>query len=76
MILLMPDSHRFQHHRVLARRWSHSPTQVSPGGFLSGLWSFFAQLNPTNATIAVIVFALVVIVAVIILILEFIHLAT
>jgi len=46
------------------------PTQVSPGGLLLGLWSFFAQLNPTNATIAVIVCALVVIVAVIVFILE------
>ena len=46
------------------------PSQVSPGGLLLGLWSFFAQLNPTNATIAVIVCALVVIVAVIVFILE------
>jgi hypothetical protein len=46
------------------------PTQVSPGGLLLGLWSFFAQLNPTNATIAVVVFALVVIVALIVFILE------
>jgi len=46
------------------------PTQVSPGELLLGLWSFFAQLNPTNATIAVIVCALVVIVAVIVFILE------
>jgi hypothetical protein len=46
------------------------PTQVSPGGLLLGLWSLFAQLNPTNATIAVVVFALVVIVALILLILE------
>jgi len=46
------------------------PTQVSPGGLLLGLWSFFAQLNPTNTTIAVIVCALVVIVAVIVFILE------
>jgi uncharacterized alkaline shock family protein YloU len=46
------------------------PTQVSPGGLLLGLWSFFAQLNPTNATIAVVVCALVVIVALILLILE------
>jgi len=46
------------------------PTQVSPGGLLLGLWSFFAQLNPTSATIAVIVCALVVIVAVIVFILE------
>ena len=46
------------------------PTQVSPGGLLLGLWSFFAQLNSTNATIAVIVCALVVIVAVIVFILE------
>ena len=47
------------------------PTQVSPGGFLSGLWSFYSQLNPSNATIAAVAFALVVIVALIILILEF-----
>jgi uncharacterized alkaline shock family protein YloU len=46
------------------------PTQVSPGGLLLGLWSFFAQLNPTNATIAVVVCALVVIVALILFILE------
>jgi len=46
------------------------PTQVSPGGLLLGLWSFFAQLNPTNTTTAVIVCALVVIVAVIVFILE------
>jgi hypothetical protein len=46
------------------------PTQVSPGGFLSGLWSFYSQLNPSNATIAAIAFAFVVIVALIILILE------
>jgi hypothetical protein len=46
------------------------PSQVSPGGFLSGLWSFFSQLNPPNATIATVAFALVVIVALIILILE------
>jgi len=46
------------------------PTQVSPGELLLGLWSFFAQLNPTSATIAVIVCALVVIVAVIVFILE------
>ena len=46
------------------------PTQVSPGGLLLVLWSFFAQLNPTNATIAVVVCALVVIVALILLILE------
>jgi len=47
------------------------PTQVSPGGFLSGLWSFYSQLNPSNATIAAIAFALLLIVALIILILEF-----
>ena len=46
------------------------PTQVSPGGLLLGLWSLFAQLNPTNATSAVVVCALVVIVALILLILE------
>ena len=46
------------------------PTQVSPGGLLLGLWNFFAQLNPTNATTAAIVCALVVIVAVIVFILE------
>ena len=46
------------------------PSQVSPGGFLLGLWGLFAQLNSTNATIAAVVFALVVIVAVILLIFE------
>jgi hypothetical protein len=47
------------------------PTQVSPGGFLSGLWSFYSQLSPSNATIAAVVFALLLIVALIVLILEF-----
>jgi hypothetical protein len=47
------------------------PDQVSPGGFLSGLWSFYSQLNPSNATIAAVAFAFVLIVALIILILEF-----
>ena len=47
------------------------PTQVSPGGFLSGLWSFYSQLSPSYATIAAIAFALLLIVALIILILEF-----
>jgi hypothetical protein len=46
------------------------PAQVSLGGPLLALWSFFAQLNPTNATIAVVVCILVVIVALILLILE------
>lgn len=46
------------------------PTQVSPGGLLLGPWGFFAQLNPTNATIAAVVCALVVIIALILLILE------
>jgi hypothetical protein len=46
------------------------PSQVSPGGFLLGLWGLFAQLNSTGATIAAVVFALVVIVAVILLIFE------
>jgi uncharacterized alkaline shock family protein YloU len=46
------------------------PAQVSPGGILFNLWSFFAQLNSTNATIAVVIFALVVIIAVILLIFE------
>jgi len=50
------------------------PTQVSPGGFLSGLWSFYSQLSPSNATIATIAFALLLIVALIILILEFVNL--
>ncbi len=45
-------------------------SQVSPGGFLLGLWGLFAQLNSTNATIAAVVCALVVIVAVILLIFE------
>ena len=47
------------------------PAQVSPGGFLLGPWRFFAQLNSTNATIAVVILILVVIAAVILLILEF-----
>jgi hypothetical protein len=46
------------------------PSQVSPGGFLLSLWGLFAQLNSTNATIATLVFSLVVIVAVILLIFE------
>jgi uncharacterized alkaline shock family protein YloU len=46
------------------------PAQVSPGGFLLGLWSLIAQLNQANATIAAVVFVIVVIVAVILLILE------
>jgi uncharacterized alkaline shock family protein YloU len=46
------------------------PTQVSPGGLLLGLWSFFAGLNSTEATIAVAVCVLVVILAVILLLLE------
>jgi len=46
------------------------PAQVSPGGLLLSLWSFFYQLNQSNATIAAVVFALLVIVALIILILE------
>ena len=46
------------------------PSQVSPGGFLLGLWGLFAQLNSTHATIAAVVCALVVIVAVILLIFE------
>lgn len=50
------------------------PTQVSPGGFLSGLWSFYSQLSPSNATIATIAFALLLIVSLIILILEFVNL--
>ena len=50
------------------------PTQVSPGGFLSGLWSFYTQLSPTYATIAALAFALMLILAVLILILEFVNL--
>jgi uncharacterized alkaline shock family protein YloU len=46
------------------------PAQVSPGGVLIDLWRFFAQLNQADATIAVVVCALVVIVAVILLTLE------
>jgi uncharacterized alkaline shock family protein YloU len=46
------------------------PSQVSPGGFLLGLWGLFAQLNQADATITAVVFALVVIVAVILLIFE------
>lgn len=48
------------------------PSQVSPVGLLLSLWSYFAQLTSTNATIAVIVCALIVLVAVIVLILELI----
>jgi hypothetical protein len=47
------------------------PAQVSPGGFLSGLWSFYSQLSSSNATIAAVAFALLLIVALIVLILEF-----
>ncbi len=50
------------------------PNQVSPGGFLSGIWSFYSQLSPSNATIAAIAFALLLIAALIILILEFVNL--
>lgn len=46
------------------------PTQVSPWGFLLSFWSLFAQMNPTQATTAAVVCALVVIVALILLILE------
>jgi uncharacterized alkaline shock family protein YloU len=46
------------------------PTQVSPGGFLAGLWSFYSQLSPTNATIAAIGFALILLIALGIVILE------
>jgi hypothetical protein len=46
------------------------PAQVSPGGVLIDLWRFFAQLNQADATIAVVVCALVVIVALILLTLE------
>ena len=46
------------------------PSQVSPGGFLLGLWGLFAQLNSTGAIIAVLVCAFVVIAALILLILE------
>ena len=49
-------------------------TQVSPGGFLSGLWSFYTQLSPSYATIATIAFALLLIVSLVILILEFVNL--
>lgn len=46
------------------------PSQVSPGGFLLGLWGLFAQLNSTGAIIAVLVCTFVVIAALILLILE------
>jgi len=46
------------------------PTQVNPGGLLLGPWRFFAQLNPTNATIAAIVCAIIVVVALLLLVLE------
>src|SRR5215471_15265309 len=47
------------------------PAQISPVGFLLSFWNIFAQLNQSNATIAAVVCALLVIVALIILILEF-----
>jgi hypothetical protein len=47
------------------------PSQVSPGGFLSGIWSFYSQLNQSNATITAVVCALLLIAALVILILEF-----
>lgn len=50
------------------------PAQISPGGFLAGIWSFYSQLSPSYATIATIGFALTLIVALIILILEFVNL--
>jgi len=46
------------------------PAQVSPGGFLLGLWGFFAGLNATDATIAVVICVFAIIVALILLILE------
>ena len=46
------------------------PAQVSPGGFLLGLWGFFAGMNATDATIAVVVCVIVVILALILLVLE------
>ena len=46
------------------------PSQISPGGLLSGLWSLFADLDSAEATIAVAVCVLVVILAVILLLLE------
>ncbi len=49
------------------------PTQVSPSGFLAGLWSFYSQLSPTNATIATIFFALTLIISLAIIILEFVN---
>jgi uncharacterized alkaline shock family protein YloU len=49
------------------------PTQVSPGGFLAGLWSFYSQLSPTNATLAAIGWALILLIALGIVILEFVN---
>jgi uncharacterized alkaline shock family protein YloU len=46
------------------------PTQISPGGLLLGLWSFFAGLNATDATIAVVVCIMVVLLALFLLLLE------
>lgn len=46
------------------------PAQVSPGGLLVGPWSFFAQLNATGATIAVVVCVFLVLLALIVLVLE------
>jgi hypothetical protein len=47
------------------------PAQISPGGFLPGLWSFYSQLNQANAAIAAMLCALLLPAALVILILEF-----
>ena len=46
------------------------PAQVSPGGLLSGPWGYFAGLNSTGATVAVVVCVVVVILALLLLVLE------
>src|SRR2546428_12892376 len=46
------------------------PAQVSPGGLLSGLWRLFSQRIQSKATIAAIVCALLVIVALILLVVD------
>jgi uncharacterized alkaline shock family protein YloU len=46
------------------------PAQVSLGGLLIGLWGFFARLNATDATIAIVVCVFIVALALILLVLE------
>jgi uncharacterized alkaline shock family protein YloU len=70
MILLSPTAIAFSIIVFLLVGGVIRPTQVSLGGSLLALWSFFAQLNLINATIAVVVCILVLIAALILLILE------